>query len=488
MCGSILHVQYLGMVNLSKPDTKIYDYVDENSNIVVRADVLSPDYVPTQPVGRIDQIAEVAALSQNLFLRGAPKNTLVFGGTGTGKTTIVKYALGSLDEKLHGMVEERDVLRAKEEKGTLLEAETARLSELDLKIPISNVKWVYVLCKKHKTPSAILHKLITTLDPSTTLQRTGVASDIYFDELYRLQKRQNMSLIIVLDEIDYILHNEQSDDILYNFTRAIANSELEGQFISIWGLSNSIKFEGKLDERIISSALFEKLFFPSYDTNELYHILKARTEIALIPAAIADDVLLKCALGACENGGDARKAINVLMVAAELTNKLRRRTITIEAIREAEDKVMASEVVKSVMQLKRKHMLVLLAILRILKYRKSATTGMVAKVFNLLIQKYNELYPDSPLENRDRYFTKRVINTLDTMEIVTTEVISQGRAKGRTTYIYVEELDVPVILKCIYNDYYLVDLEGYDPLIDNQGIIIEEPKRKQKQQKLMYGE
>jgi hypothetical protein len=113
---------------------------------------------------------------------------------------------------------------------------------------------------------------------------------------------------------------------------------------------------------------------------------------------------------------------------------------------------------------------------------------MVAKVFNLLIHKYNELYSDSPLENRDRYFTKRAINTLDTMEIVTTEVISQGRAKGRTTYIYVEELDVPVILKCIYNDYYLADLEGYDPLIDNQGIISEEPKRKQKQQKLMYGE
>jgi len=67
-------------------------------------------------------------------------------------------------------------------------------------------------------------------------------------------------------------------------------------------------------------------------------------------------------------------------------------------------------------------------------------------------------------------------------------VISQGRAKGRTTYIYVEELDVPVILKCIYNDYYLADLEGYDPLIDNQGIIFEEPKRKQKQQKLMHGE
>jgi archaeal cell division control protein 6 len=463
------------MFKMVSTDTTLFDYAT-NTRLILRADVLTPGYMPPKPIGRIDQICEVAGLIEHLFQRGSPNNALVFGPPGSGKTMITNYVLRSLYAKIAEMIAERDNLLKLDELDNLSEDDAMKLSELQIQIPTSNVKWCYVLCKKYNTSAGILHKLIFDIDPHTAIKRSGIPLDTYYDELYRLMKLKNTSLIIILDEIDYL----SSDDILYNFTRATANIEIAGQFISVWGLSNSVKYEKTLDERVISSAGFEKLHFPSYGTNEIYHILKDRVDYALSPDAIDEDTLLKCASNAAQNGGDVRKALTVLKTAAETANKLKMNKISFDVLRSAEDKVMANEVMAAVLKLQRKHQLVLLAIMKLLSYRKSATTGQVAKVFNFLIDKHNELNPDSILENRDRYFTKRALKVLETLDIITTEMISQGRGRGRTTYVYVDELDVAPILSSIYSDYVLCDLEGYDPIENNQAILFDENRGKAK--------
>jgi len=456
-------------------DTMLFDYATK-TRLIIRADVLTPGYMPPKPIGRIDQIYEVAGLLEHLFQRGSPNNALVFGPPGSGKTMITNYVLKSLDAKIAEMVAERDKLLKFAESGNLPENNSIKLNELQIQIPASNVKWCYVLCKKYNTSAGILHKLIFDIDPHTEIKRSGIPLDTYYDELYHLMKLKNTSLVIILDEIDYL----SSDDILYNFTRATANIEIEGQFISVWGLSNTVKYEKTLDERVVSSAGFEKLHFPSYSTNEIYHILKDRVDHALSPDAIDEDTLLKCASNASQNGGDVRKAITVLKTAAETANKLRMSKISFDVLRSAEDKVIANEVMAAVLKLQRKHQLVLLAIMKLLSYKKSANTGQIAKVFNLLIDKHNELNPDSRLENRDRYFTKRALTVLETLDIITTETISQGRGRGRTTNVYVDELDIAPILSSIYTDYVLCDLEGYDPIESNQTILFDDSRDKAK--------
>ncbi len=54
------------------------------------------------------------------------------------------------------------------------------------------------------------------------------------------------------------------------------------------------------------------------------------------------------------------------------------------------------------------------------------------------------------------------------------------RGRGRTTYVCVDELDVAPILSSMYSDYILCDLEGYDPIVDNQTILFDESRGKAK--------
>jgi len=46
--------------------------------------------------------------------------------------------------------------------------------------------------------------------------------------------------------------------------------------------------------------------------------------------------------------------------------------------------------------------------------------------------------------------------------------------------LYVDELDVAPILSSIYSDYVLCDLEGYDPIENNQAILFDENRGKAK--------
>ena len=58
--------------------------------------------------------------------------------------------------------------------------------------------------------------------------------------------------------------------------------------------------------------------------------------------------------------------------------------------------------------------------------------------------------------------------------------MSQGRGRGRTTNVYVDELDIAPILSSIYSDYVLCDLEGYDPIESNQTILFDDSGNKAK--------
>ncbi|MEN6291276.1 MAG: AAA family ATPase, partial [Methanobacterium sp.] len=178
-------------------NTSLFDY-SEDESIILREDVLSPDYIPPRIIGRDEQMKEVSRLMKPLFRHGSPNNALIFGPAGSGKTVVTKYVLGSLMEKL-------------------------KKDPTDV-----NVGWVYIHCKKVYTSSAVLFTLIQYLDPDTKIPKTGYSLTYYYDALFGLLNSQNKALIVILDEIDFL----RSDDVLYNFSRAVSNEELkDGRFI-----------------------------------------------------------------------------------------------------------------------------------------------------------------------------------------------------------------------------------------------------------------
>ena len=147
---------------------------------------------------------------------------------------------------------------------------------------------------------------------------------------------KNTALIVILDEIDFL----KSDDILYSFSRAISNGKFTGrQFIRIIGLSNSLKFEEKLDPRVLSSVGFEKFRFPSYNTDDIYHILNDRIDLAFTPNSIDEETIIECAKNSAKTGGDIRKALNILHTAAKMEEGEGSEKTTVSHIKKADAKV-----------------------------------------------------------------------------------------------------------------------------------------------------
>ena len=447
----------------------LFEYT-EDTPIIIDEGILSPDYIPPVLHGRDEQMKEVAYLFKPLFINGAATNCLVFGPPGSGKTVVTKYVLKSLLEKiaddktvLETLIKEQNELH---NKGLELEeTELKQLNNLYKTTPNINIQWTYVHCKKYHTTSSILFHLITTLDPNNNVARKGVPLDVYYNKLFNIMKIKNAAIILILDEIDFL----QSDNVLYNFSRAIANEEITGrQFISVIGLSNSVKFEESLDPRVLSSAGFDKLNFPHYNADDIINILQDRVELAFAPNSIEIDTLAHCARDSAKAEGDVRKAIKVLKTAAKFAEKRGSTLITVDDLHTAQDEVQKNQLYENVLLLSDRHKLVLLSIIKMLDYRESATTGQVTKIYDLMC-------PRIDLDVRDRKVVSNAITALELQSLIITNTVHRGRKKGGTTrVITINKEDKKDMLRAIFQDkLFKEELDLYDPIDENKSLLFD---------------
>ena len=71
-----------------------------NSELFRNRYVLSADYIPEHLVARDQEIQDIVNLVRPVLSHDAPKNALVFGKTGTGKTVVIKYVIKKLYDKI----------------------------------------------------------------------------------------------------------------------------------------------------------------------------------------------------------------------------------------------------------------------------------------------------------------------------------------------------------------------------------------------------
>jgi len=407
-------------------DVSIFDFPEE-VQILQNKDVLSPDYVPPRLIGRDEQTSKVAYLMRHVLKNKRPDNILIFGPPGCGKTVVSRHVLNSLEAKLE-------------------------LEPINIK-----VEWVYIHCKKVYTSTSVLYTLIQHLDPGTKAPRTGHSLNFYYDELFKLMNEKNTALIVILDEIDFL----RSDNVLYNFSRAVANEELkDGRFISIIGLSNSLKYEETLDERVLSSMGFTKLRFPPYQAQAIYNILNDRIALAFVPDAISEEILGDCAIDAANAGGDIRKALCVLKTAAELAVEDGISIISKSHLKNAEVKIQMEEIIKSVVELPLHHKIVLASIIKSIGgNKKYVYSGEVVKMYKKLCE-YVEIKP------LDSSMVSKSISSLELQSFIHYEKVNMGKRGGKSRMITVRSEDVDKMKQGIYEDYNLEELSEYFPVVE----------------------
>ncbi len=405
--------------------TDLDDFFGENNSTIVKdAQALSLDYVPEQIVGRRAEITELVKIFKPIDFKGYPSNATIFGNSGYGKTVVAKFVLQKLMER----VEKKKLLN-------------------------HTLKWVYIQCKKHKTEIKVLFETITQLDSKTKVPKTGLSPGEYYDALWDLIKEQNISLIVVLDEIDKL----KSGDLLYNLSRAGESHQLpERHFLTTIGISNDFEFGKYLDTRTKSSMNFKDVVFSAYNAEQIKMILFDRVKIAFNPGAVSNETIELCAAISAKAHGDARKAIDLLRAAAIYAEENGYEQVLPEHIDKAFEELDGDRMIKFIPKLALHDKLVLLSIVKTTNYNKQITN--VRQVTAM----YNKLCDEIQEKRKGRTTVSTKIGELLTMSYIKVLSVRKGRGEGGREV----ELNVSsrrVLEDVLYEDYNLEDLRDFNP-------------------------
>ncbi|MDW0157242.1 MAG: AAA family ATPase [Nitrososphaeraceae archaeon] len=396
----------------------IFDSAIKNKNIIKNRQVLTIDYVPDKLLFRTKESTAIAQSLSVILKKGRPSNLLIFGKPGTGKTAVVKNVIEHLYKKTNEL-------------------------DINLKVPFINAK-------NSNTPYKILYEIAELLginkEGKMQVYFTGLSMSEATDRILDFIRRRSIKVVIVIDEIDSLV-NRKGDDILYNFTRA--NERISSdQFISLVGISNSLTFKDKLDPRVKSSLSEEELVFNPYTIEQLKQILIDRCKLAFYDNVIPIGVINLCAAIAGRETGDARKAIDLLRVAAEIAERSMTMKISEDHIRSAQQKI-DSDTNYEILRNSTLH--TKLVILSIIK-SKNGSTGEIYTIYQYFCSKIEQ----EPLTQRRM---TQIVGELDQLGLITTNIVNQGRY-GRTQRIKLH-IHISSVKQAIKNDPVL------SPFIDN---------------------
>ena len=386
----------------------IFEKAATGKTLIKNRRTLAIDYVPEKLSFRDEETKTIAQSLSVVLKRARPSNLLLFGKPGTGKTAVAKNVI----ERLHKKAKELGI---------------------EIIVPFVNTKTA-------NTAYKVLYEIAEDMginkgEKKLHVHFTGLSMGEATDRILDFIQKKKFYVILVFDEIDSLV-DKNGDDILYNFTRA--NERIsEAGFISLIGISNSLTFKDKLDPRVRSSLSEEEMVFNPYTIEQLRKILADRAKLAFNDDAISSAAINLCAAVAGKENGDARKAIDLLRVAAEIAERERVSKVEEKHIRLAQEKIEKDTNYEVIKNSTAHTKIVILAIMK----SKNGNTGEVYEIYSSLC-KHSE---QEPLTQRR---ITQIISELDQLGLVTSNVVSQGRyGRSQRIKIAVPTLTIKEALK-----------------------------------------
>jgi len=368
----------------------------EQESLFKNKKVFQSNFIPPELLHRDDQQEQIAGILAPGLKGQKPSNLFIYGKTGTGKTLTIKY----VTQKLRELAEQRGIA----------------------------LKIIYLNCKLKKVADTE-YRLIAQLakEFGKELPSTGLPTDEVYNIFYSVIDKKPQIIIIILDEFDQLI-SKTGDEILYNLTRI--NAELQHTQISLVGISNDIRLVDYLDQRVKSSLSEEELVFSPYNALQIKAILHQRTEEAFNPGVIEQGVIEKCAALAAKEHGDARRALELLRVAAEVAEREKSDKVALVHLDKAESKIERDRILDILESQPQQCQAVMYSILKINENKTdSLFTGEVYDT-------YKKICDQTGLRPLTQRRVSDIIAELDLLGIIHAKVISKGRY-GRTREINV---------------------------------------------------
>ena len=367
-------------------------------------DALSPHYLPDFLPHREKEIETIMHGVSPALRGGRPRNFLIYGKTGTGKTSSVKFVM----EKFDAMK--------------------------------SNARICYINCRIYNSRYRILQKVIKDFIPE--FDKPGYGLAYFYEKIMEWVKSDGKSLIFVLDEIDMV---KDIDDLAYTLTRS--NDELEKGRISLIGISNRTSFKEKLDSRSRSSLFESEMVFAPYTSYQLREILKQRATAGFAEGAVEEAAINLAAAIAAQDNGDARYALKLLLKAAEIaedTGVKRVGDSHVESARKTVDEDVSYEVIST---LPRHQQIVLVALASLqLEGRGysrlsgngngngTGTSGYNGMLSGDVYEKYVQLSRKFRTEARSSRWYREYVSDLEMLGLIAAEESGKGQ-RGQTRFL-----------------------------------------------------
>jgi len=379
---------------MAKDLTELFEKFLEKPSLFKNKEVLQAKHTPDDIMHRDDQINYIAHILAPALRLEKPSNIFIYGKTGTGKTLSVRFTTNQI-------------------------ITLAKQKDVPLEV-------FYVNCKLKKVVDTE-YRLIAELARffGETIPATGLPTDEVYNIFFKTLDSKKRLVLIILDEIDQLV-KKVGDEIIYNLTRI--NGELKNAQLSLIGISNDLMFADNLDPRVKSSLSEEELVFPPYNALEIQDILKNRCEYAFADNIISPGVIEKCSAYAAREHGDARRALELMRVAGEITERNGETIISLQSLDIAEEKIERDRIFDIIKTQPKQFQAIIYSIFQVKKNNKTGVyTGDIYEFYKTLCQNINL----RPLTQRR---VSDVIAELDMQGIVNAKVISKGRY-GRTREI-----------------------------------------------------
>ncbi len=357
--------------------------------------LLQQSYIPSRVVHRDEQIHSLAGILAPGLKQEKPSNVFIYGKTGTGKTVTVQHTVSEL-------------------------MKVAKKNNVQLRFLYINCKLKKIADTEYRLIAHMARELGKDIPP------TGLPTDEVYKIFYSAVDKEKGTVLLVLDEIDYLV-KKAGDSVLYNLTRI--NTELKNSVVTLIGISNSSNFTHNLDPRVKSSLSEEEIVFPPYNALQIKDILLGRVKDAFKEGVVEEGVIEKCSAYAAREHGDARRALELLRVAAELAERKNESMLTMKYLDEAEQKIEKDSLHETVSTQPKQFQLVLYAIL--LQYeQKKDQLIFTGEVYDL----YKKLCVQVGVRALTQRRVSDIIAEQDMLGIINIRLISKGRY-GRTREI-----------------------------------------------------
>lgn len=361
-------------------------------------------YTPKKIIGREKEAEQLLK-----YIGGYKKNSIVplisiHGRSGSGKTLLTTFLCNNLDD----------------------------------------VHTCFVNLRQAKTIFGSSNLILTTLGGEPIKNSSGInfVTDKISSQIEtNMKQHASKVFVLILDESDVIFSDKRGNpsDFIYKLVEMGESLRKKGILFCIITISNNVVSDYDLDDRVKSRIGTCEIHFSPYSKKDIREILLERVREGFA-VKVDDDVIDYCALQSSLEHGDARRAIDLLKVSAEIASS-KGEPLSIGHVDLASEKLQKDRI-EEVMSSASYHSQMVLTAIAIRTYGKNVprhtTTEIVNKYEKLVIKK------TKPLQYRR---VSELLKEHENAGLLSSDTSSKGRGGYNTKYRL--EVNPETVLKVI---------------------------------------